>query len=162
MPRTRSEIVDKVTARAHTLFKQGWLPKEITLPAFRELGRELGYSVAAKHCAADFSEWLYDLSWSDMRKADDGGSYFVGQPLVLETETSPDPHADGDFQKLVQARAVVRVWIAKVPDVQAHVGICKKQIRCFLGTQPDDTYIFMVYDGQGKPAYFACFSACDI
>lgn len=98
MPRTRSEIVDKVTERARTLFEQGWQAKEITLPAFRELGRELGYKVAAKHCAADFSEWLYDLSWSDMRKADDGGSYFVGQPLVLETETKPDPHADGDFR----------------------------------------------------------------
>lgn len=118
--------------------------------------------VAAKYCAADFSEWLYDLSWSDTRKADGGGSYFVGQPLVLETETKPDRHADGDFQKLVQARAVIRVWIAKVPDVPARVSICKEQIKCFRGTQPDDTYIFMIYDNQGKPAHFACFSAWDI
>lgn len=162
---TDAEILDAVEVQVRALHNQDrWLAKEKTLPVFRDLGWRLGFKVAAKRCGADFSEWMYDMSWSKYRETD-GGSYFVAQPLVLETEGTPDRFVDGDFQKLVQARATVRVWIAKVhpsQSVQDHVDKCKGQIREFPGTQPDDTYIFSIYDKDKSAAHFERFSPRDM
>jgi hypothetical protein len=35
-------------------------------------------------------EWLYDLSWSDICERSGSAYYLIGQPLVLETEETPD------------------------------------------------------------------------
>jgi hypothetical protein len=165
MPKTRSEPVDAVKREARALFEQGhWPLKEETLAKCDALGKQLKFLVSAKGCGPD-GEWLYDMSWSETCKLDGGGYLLVGQPLVLETEERPDKVLDGDFQKLVQARADVRVWIAKVnpkQSVQDHVAKCKEQIKRFVGSQPDDTYVFMIYDSQKKASFFDCFPASTV
>lgn len=83
---------------------------------------------------------------------------------MLESEGKPDKVLDGDFIKLVQARADVRVWIAKVNPLQSveqHIAECREEIRRFAETKPDNVYVLMIYDkaGIGKPADFKCFEA---
>ncbi len=116
---------------------------------FCELGKSLGYEVAAAGCrGADEGEWLYDLVWYVM----DSG-LIIQQPMVLESEWKHGvlfdeiSEVDGDFQKLVQARADVRVWVSTAPDnatAQTHIANCKEQVRRFEGTMKGDTYIFII------------------
>lgn len=158
MPDDLKSIVER---EARALFEQGhWLSKKETIPGFAALGKQLGFMVSGEGCGD--GEWLYDLSWSETTERTGGGYYIKAQRLVLESESTPDRVLDGDFQKLVQARADVRVWMAKVhskQSVEEHVAECKEQIRRFAGTQPDDAYVFMIYDTQGKAAFFECFRA---
>jgi hypothetical protein len=146
---------------ARALFDQKrWLDKKRTIAVFDALGRQLGFTVSGEGCGD--GEWLYDLSWSETAERTGGGYYMKAQRLVLESEATPDSILDGDFQKLVQARADVRIWIAKVHSKQSvgdHVAEFMEQIRRFAGTQPDDTYVFMIYDTKENAAFFECFRA---
>jgi hypothetical protein len=70
--------------------------------------------------------------------------------MVLESELRRNVKeadaVDGDFHKLVQARADVRVWISTSPGrARLHIDNCKKQIQEFDGTQPGDCYIFLLF-----------------
>ena len=110
---------------------------------FDELGRSLGYEVEIG--------WLYDMTWyvEEQRVMSD-------LPMILECEWDHGPrHRDEinfDFQKLVQARADVRVWISASPKSASHIENCERQIRLFSGTLPGDHYIFAVFDWTtGKP-----------
>ena len=111
---------------------------------FDELGRSLGYEVEIG--------WLYDMTWYV-----EEGRVMSDLPMVLECEWNRLPrHRDeinSDFQKLVQARADVRVWISASPDAAStHIENCERQIRLFSGSLPGDRYIFAVYDWTtGKP-----------
>lgn len=150
MPRTRSELADEVEREARTLFA-GVKPSTAAVKeAFRDFGRRLGYYVAARGCNADDGEWLYDMAWY----AESGG-FFTSLPLVLECERAPDQRLDGDFHKLVQARAEVRVWICKLHPKQSledHLTIYKQQVQHFAGTQSGDLYLFIIYDFNGIAA----------
>ena len=77
------------------------------------------------------------------------------QIMVLESEwkhgvlVSQNAEVDGDFQKLVQARAEVRVWISSSHNpalAQQHLANCKKQVQLFSGSLPGDTYLFIIND----------------
>lgn len=110
---------------------------------FDELGRSLGYEVEIG--------WLYDMTWyvEEERVMSD-------LPMILECEWDHGPRhrdeVDSDFQKLVQARADVRVWISASPKPASHIENCERQIRLFSGSLPGDRYIFAVYDwAAGKP-----------
>ncbi|MGH7949076.1 MAG: hypothetical protein ACREQF_07630 [Candidatus Binataceae bacterium] len=118
---------------------------------FCDLGRELGFQVAAAgYRGADQGEWLYDMVWYVL---EDG--LMVRQALVLESEwkhgvpVGQSVEVDDDFQKLVQARADVRVWISTSPNPQMarqHITNCKTQVAKFSGTVPGDTYLFIIAD----------------
>lgn len=155
---TRSDIADLVEKEARDLFANGWVPRDATVAKFRAIGKSREYDVAAHGGDASHGEWLYDLCWFENR---DG--FFIRQSLVLETEQSPDRCIDADFHKLVQARAEVRVWIAKVhhSKVAQHVAVHKEQIRRFAGTSPDDVYVFVICDG-GNAAFIERFAVSDI
>ena len=100
---------------------------------FAELGQRLEFNVSGTGCGAE-GEFLYDLVWWIRDK--DG--YMKRQVLVLKFELGRlDPEIDTDFQKLVQARADVRVWISHAgnPELAArHIANCKRQIRDFHAT----------------------------
>ncbi len=151
MPRSRSEIADGVEQGARAVFA-GAAPRTSAIKQkFREMGHTLGYRVAASGCGADVGEWLYDLVWYV-----ESDGYFVSQPLVLESERHPDPRLDGDFDKLVQARGEVRLWICKLhrrQSLEDHLTIYKQQVNCFAGTQSGDVYVFVVYDYAGLNAH---------
>jgi hypothetical protein len=164
MPVTKAQVVDAVEQEAHALFSRGhWLRKEETLPVFATLGKRLGFTVSARGYGD--GAWLYDMAWSKEIKRNGGGRYTTRLPLVLESEKKTDKVLDGDFVKLVQARADVRVWIAQVNPLQSvekHIAECKEEIRHFAETKPDDVYVLMIYDKAGNPADIKCFEASTV
>jgi hypothetical protein len=90
----------------------------------------------------DDPEWLYDLVWFQLEKG-----YLTRQILVMECELDPDPLLDGDFQKLVQARADVRLWVSCAPNeklAEDHLKNCKQQAALFSGAVAGDSYIFVM------------------
>lgn len=106
-----------------------------------KLGKDKGLEVSARECEGAASEWLYDMVWFEL----DNG-YLKRQVLAMESELDPDPTIDGDFQKLVQARADVRLWIACLPNAEMqaeHLANCKRQAALFSGAAEADTYIFV-------------------
>jgi hypothetical protein len=69
--------------------------------------------------------------------------------MVLECEWKPELPVDGDFQRLVQARADVRVWVSCSPNQEMahdHIANCKKQIKAYRGTLPGDRYVFVIHN----------------
>ena len=118
---------------------------------FYKLGRSLNYTVSpGMNGEFQNREWLYDLCWYIER---DGK--FIELKLALESELSPggsvnDAHlVDGDFQKLVQSRAGVRVWLSALPNnylMEIHIKNCKDQISLFNATVPGDIYIFAIFN----------------
>jgi hypothetical protein len=46
----------------------------------------------------------------------------------------------------------VRVWFALAGngDAKARIDRCKKQVRCFAGSRPGDTYVFILFDFEPK------------
>jgi hypothetical protein len=126
-----------------SLLKVGFGSTTITVKQlFGDLGKRFGYKVAAAgYPGADDGEWLYDMVWYTLENG-----FMIQQNLVLESELNPDPVLDGDFQKLVQARADVRVWVSCSPNKQMaeqHITNCRKQAVLFSGALHGDTYIFV-------------------
>ena len=67
-------------------------------------------------------EWLYDVIWVRM----DGQNHVMGAPLVAESEWGDPGEVWDDFQKLLVARAEVRVMIfdnhpGLLAELQAHI-----------------------------------------
>jgi hypothetical protein len=161
----RSQLADRIEQTARLSFEGRHVTKLLqgsfgsvtrgVKKVFGDLGKSLGYQVAAAgYSGADEGEWLYDMVWF----ASDAG-VIVQLAMILESELKPggrvqaSAEVDGDFQKLVQARADVRVWLALCPNrelTQQHIASCKRQARLFAGTAPGDTYIFIVYDWTTK------------
>jgi hypothetical protein len=159
----RTEIADCIehaakkefgAKRVTDFFKQ--LPTKTVMDLFGRLGKANGYMVAADTyvagCAhADQGAWLYDMVWWT-----DGDDGMLSQlDMVLESELKPGGNVinahnvDGDFQKLIQARASVRVWLTLIPNsemVARHIENCKRQATVFGGKLSGDLYIFIVGD----------------
>ena len=120
---------------------------------FGTLGHSLGYKVLCNRSHypnADDGEWMYDMVWYVGTKSN-GEEIFSRMPLVMESEIQRSAKArdeiDGDFQKLVQARAAIRVWICTSPSsARSHIDNCKRQIKMFSGTMSGDSYVFAVFD----------------
>lgn len=114
-----------------------------------KLGKELGYRVAASGCDADDGEWLYGMVWFNLSEDD---KLLTHQAVVMESEWKWSSYeqaaeVDLDFQKLIQARADVRVWICAMPNehfAKEKIKNCKEQIEKFTQAMPDDHYLFVV------------------
>lgn len=162
MARSRRELARRIEQVAQITcsderFKQllsntGW---QFTTGAikdvFVDLGRQLGYQVAASGSSnVDDAAWLYDVSWHGMSK--DGLFDQLGMALKVGRESDgsiTEDDVDWEFNKLIQARAEVRVWLSLVPNsglTANHFDNWKMQIRAFLATQVGDTYLFIIYD----------------
>ncbi|HLA36229.1 MAG TPA: hypothetical protein VJ001_15305 [Rhodocyclaceae bacterium] len=116
------------------------------------LGREQGFEICASgYPGAQEGEWLYDMSWVVLDRDNYGSLKRLA--VVVESEWAPDPQLDGDFQKLVQARADIRVWIfisANGAEVRNYIARCKKQVELFQGSISGDRYIFVGFDWAEK------------
>lgn len=113
------------------------------------------------HLAKQFSFnaewWLYDLCWSQMTRNESASGYLVRLPLVVECEWTPSPEMDGDFQKLVQARAEHRLWVFRADtaeDVASYFTACREQIAQFKGSLVGDRYLFAGIDRTSKEFRF--------
>jgi hypothetical protein len=112
------------------------------------LGHELGYVVCASSCmGADNGEWLFDLTWVEERKSSNGGTEFMEMPLVVESEWTEDLEEEilSDFDKLMVARACLRVMIFQGPDSQTNERCLeglRERIAAFAGSKAGDRYLF--------------------
>ncbi|MBR0955686.1 hypothetical protein [Bradyrhizobium canariense] len=94
-------------------------------------------------------EWLYDLGWHVQSEG-----FYRRQVLVLESEMTlgriaQSDQVNGDFHKLVQARADIHVWAAALATSELlarHLENCKRQIDAFAQGTPGDYYLFILFD----------------
>lgn len=163
MEYARHDLAERIEEVAKSAFEGGRLKGLLctlswtaTTKAIKEvfgnLGKQLGYHVAASgYPLADDGEWLYDMCWYTVLR----NGVFSKLAMVLESELNPGgsvinaSEIDGDFHKLVQARADVRVWFALLPNpamTTKHIENCKIQARAFGGAMPGDVYVFIAYD----------------
>lgn len=96
---------------------------------------------------ADEGEWLYDLTWLRY----DGDDHLLEVALALECEWD-SKKLNEDFQKLLQARATLRVFIFQNAR-DALDGIIR-QIEKFAGTMPGDEYLLVCYVEADNKFYF--------
>lgn len=93
-----------------------------------------------KPAGATFGEWLYDICWYVEDEV-----CLTHLPLVGECEWAPTGPCDGDFQKLLQARADHRLWIfpaATAEDAEKMFEGYRENVRRFRASQPGDRYLF--------------------
>ena len=128
-----------------------WTEKVLT--TLCKLGRRLCCTAWASHVPnehRDGGEWLYDVSWC---KCDTDGR-LISVPMVAECEWGALERVKYDFEKLLLARAAVRVmvysaWYARDSDEPAEV-INKellKHVRTFNGAR-GDTYLLIAHVGD--------------
>ena len=117
---------------------------EAVLTALCSAGRKLNFTVGAspRFVSAknrDGGEWLYDANWCSY---DDDG-WFKAVELIAESEWSDLAHIEEDFQKLLAARATVRVMVFDAGQseggVDAIVETLCKHIRAFNGRRRMDS-----------------------
>lgn len=171
---TTAEISKKIEQAARaafegplltTVLKGGSRASTISIKAFfRDLGKGFGFKVAAACPDTDEGEWLYDMVWYEV----DQQGLLLRQRMVLESELNrglsvqQNAEVDGDFQKLVQARADVRAWLCSCHSTtlaEQHLFSCKRQIKQFSGTMPYDTYIFIIHDWSASTTKIERFEA---
>jgi hypothetical protein len=114
--------------------------------ALTDAARGLGLRVAP---SGEEGSFLYDMVWYSVDK----NEIFLKQHLVCEFEynIAPPNFVDVDFEKLVQARADVRLWIstsANKTDSLRHIENCKRQICVFEGSQLADRYIMLLFEWE--------------
>ena len=106
----------------------------------RDIGHRLKYKIGANGIeGCDDKEWLFDLTWWETEDP-----LIKSLPLILESEWSPDPVMDPDFQKLIIGKATHKVWIFtnKTPeDIESDFERYIKQIEIFKGTSIEDRFL---------------------
>ena len=105
----------------------------------------------------DGGEWLYDVTWC--KYEDD---FLKSVPVVAECEWGDVPQIKDDFEKLILARAAVRVFVFDG-------GYCKNGaealanrfcdwVGAFEGSQKGDTYLLVGYERDEKSWRFRYFN----
>ena len=110
-------------------------------------GQKLGYWVCAAGVddhASDSGEWLYDVTWLDYV-----GETLISAPLVVECEWSASLHdINYDFQKLLLARAAVRLMIFDGGDAAGAdrvAGQMAEQVAGFSGSRDVGEWLFAAW-----------------
>src|SRR5690348_17184672 len=77
------------------------------------LGADLGFQVAASGASPNrFGEWLYDICWLDYALGKDGVPLHLKRVrLAAECEWGNPGDVEDDFEKLLAARADIRVMV---------------------------------------------------
>ena len=129
-----------------------WWTKEIKTRLCRIGKEKLGYYTCASQVDkkfVDHGEWLFDVAWLDWEKKD---KKLKSVPLVVESEWGDLDHIRDDFQKLLVARADIRLMVCDAGWVGKGDGRAKetaKQLRAwinaFKGNQPGDTYLLVAW-----------------
>ena len=116
-------------------------------------GREHDFWVCAggiRDNARDSGEWLYDVTW--LSYLPDGEQHLVDADLVVECEWDPrTEYVDEDFQKLLLARATVRLMIFDGGDPEGADVIAShlaRQVAAFRRSRDDDAWLFAAWVGD--------------
>ena len=115
------------------------------------VGSRLGFKVCSTPPAEserDDSEWLYDVTWL---KASPNGVYLANVPLVGECEWGNVSAIDYDFQKLLVARATLRVMVYQDYKDKEIVNAPRliDQIAAFHGAEKDRYLLIALTHSQG-------------
>ena len=96
-------------------------------------------------CHRDYGEWLYDVTWLEYDRDD----CVTAAHLVAECEWGDITDIDEDFQKLLLARATVRLMIfdgnykPKSPEIAKHLAC---QIRRFNRSGDEDAWLVAAWE----------------
>ena len=134
-----------------------------------EIGRGFGYKVCARDVekAADYGEWLYDVTWLEY-ELDADPLVLVDAHLVAECEwrgKTPTPGAslnyrddvDEDFEKLLLARGGVRLMIFE--GFSNRIRKCRSKevakrlaarVREFNGSRAEDAWLLAAWEISDK------------
>ena len=93
----------------------------------------------------DYPEWLYDITWLNY----DNDNKLKSVELVGECEWGNPGDIEDDFQKLLVARAQVRLMIYDMTWEGDIISTLRKYINAFCGT-PSDTYLTIAYNNDGN------------
>lgn len=104
-------------------------------------------------------EWLYDVTWLKYERNGDGE--LIEAPLVAECEWGGKPHIQDDFEKLLLARAGVRVMIVDAgtdPHYPKEIAeLLAGKIKKFKDFRAKDAWLLAVVeqsDGGWRFKYF--------
>lgn len=153
MKMNTEEIIQAIINKFKGLSKDEYHTSGI-LSALCEVGKkEFKYSVHAssrfvKKNEKDGGEWLYDLIWYEP----DNEGYMKSIPLAAECEWKPIGAISDDFQKLLCARARVKMLIydEKWFDKNAAQQKFSEWIKNYNDSQNGDTYLFVGRIKNGK------------
>lgn len=125
------------------------------------------YEICGSSIGDSRSEWLYDLTWSEIERIPGNEGYKTkALQLVAEFEMSSlDRVMDGDFVKLVQAIARHRLFVFDIeamqrptdsdaPEVRVrnYLGRCVEHVEAFEGVPTDARFLMVGYFGNRKNA----------
>ncbi len=126
-----------------------------------KLGHELGFEVNGcrrheeREKAADWSEWVWDLTWVDYDKVN---NVTLDLPLIVESEWTDDLGVD--FEKLKVGRARHRLMIFRAKDsvaVNQKIQYLKELVRMYRGGATGDRYLFAGFSTQTSDVHFDLF-----
>ncbi|MCY4363216.1 MAG: hypothetical protein OXE42_13705 [Gammaproteobacteria bacterium] len=124
------------------------------LTALCRVGRQLGCSVWASSQFVnredkDGGEWLYDVTWLKYK-----GDFLKLSPMVAECEWGNIGAIKDDFEKLILARAAVRVMVFDgMYCKNGAEGIVNKfcdWVGAYESSQKRDTYLLIGYERDEK------------
>ena len=116
-----------------------------------ELGRELGYQVGAKGLDFGYGEWLYDVTWLEYSRGYEPSLHnrLLDVHLVAECEWGNRPNIKNDFEKLLLARARLRLMIydgSYNPDSEIMAKTLEDYIRSFRRAHPEDVWLLAAWE----------------
>lgn len=127
------------------------------------IGRSFGYEVYAKDVEEDEKdggEWLYDVTWLEYNRSGDGE--LTKSPLVVECEWGDYQDIEDDFEKLLLARAGVRVMIFGGTD---EPGVAKniadqlaEKVKKFEASRAEDAWLLAAWEPNGDGWQFRYFT----
>ena len=119
-----------------------------------QLGNKLNYWTCASACeVAHGGEYLFDVTWLGY-----DGNFLTTAALVAECEWSNFGHISEDFQKLLIARADIRLMIfdgSHSPYSQVIAENLARQVRYFRRSSYDELWLFAAWeaDEEKDPAW---------
>ncbi len=150
---SRREMIRKILAaldKFEGVEKDRWTAGQWTrkiLTALCGVGSRLGCSVCASRVDnADWGEWLYDCCWLA------GSKWLKTVLMVAECEWRSLGDIEDDFQKLLVARASLRVmvcdgwWLDDDTEGKATVDRLSHWVREYEDSRVGDTYLLIVYE----------------
>ncbi len=139
---------------------------EAVLTKLCRIGRSFDYKVYANtnyvpKTESDDGEWLYDVTWLKYEK--NGHGELIEAPLVAECEWGDTRRIEDDFEKLLLARARVRVMIIDGGDKcrsEKIANLLAGKVRKFKfnGSRAEDTWLLAAWEQNGDAWQFRYFT----
>lgn len=122
-----------------------------------EIGRDFGYQVGASKVDGpnrDWPEWLYDVTWLEY----DRDGLLIDAPLVAECEWGNFGNIKDDFEKLLLARAGVRLMIFDEPGSNGIAERLAGMVRKFKGSRAEDAWLLAAWKRSDNDWSFRYFT----